>query len=289
MRKHNRKILLALSDIHAGFKLALMNPTVELYNEKAGGKSEEPEAYTPKMTSSQEMLWEIYTKQLSELRKIAGRDEIHVIHNGDLTDGTRHQSDLVSDRPSDQVLIGVANLQPLLDIPNIKSLRVVVGTQAHNMGLGSSEMMAAELLKKMYPDKKIKVLYHGLLDMDGVLVDYAHHGGHPGTRLWLSGNVHRLYIRDLMMQDIVAGKKPPRVVLRGHYHQYQMIYEQMGEYETTSVITPSYCMLSDYNHQATRSAGTVTNGMVAFEILDGKLGQIYPLIKKTDTRTIEKL
>ena len=286
MTKHKRIILVALSDLHAGFKLALMNPKVELYDEQPGTQ---PTAYSPKPTASQEYLWKIYVEQVARVKEIAGKDPVYIIHNGDLTDGVRHESDLVSDRLADQVLIGVSDLQPLLDLSNTRVLRLAVGTQAHNMGLGSSEMLAANILTAKYPKMDIKISYHGLLDIDGLVIDYAHHGGHPGTRLWLSGNVHRLYVRDLMLQELVAGNVPPRLVLRGHYHQYQRVDEQMGAYETTSIITPSYCMLSDYSHQATRSAGRVSNGMVVFEILDGDLARIYPLIEIKDIRTKEKL
>ena len=57
MTKHKRIILVALSDLHAGFKLALMNPKVELYDEQPGTQ---PTAYSPKPTASQEYLWKIY-------------------------------------------------------------------------------------------------------------------------------------------------------------------------------------------------------------------------------------
>jgi len=282
----HREILVVLSDTHAGFSLALMNPDVELFDEDEFG---EQEPYKPKMTASQEYLWEIYTSMVKKITKFANGDPIHIMHNGDLTQGSKHKTNLVSDRDADQVLIGVANLIPLMEMPNVKSLRMSVGTEAHTFDMGSSEMLAAKLLQTSYPKLDIKITYHGLMRFGNVVVDYAHHGGHPGTRLWLSGNVQRLYLRDLMLNEIVAGRKPPRLIFRGHFHQYQRIDEQIGEYESTLIMTPSFSMLNDYAKQATRSAFMLTHGMVANEIVDGELGRIMPLLKTKDIRLKEDM
>lgn len=282
----HREILVVLSDTHAGFTLALMNPNTQLFDEDELG---EQTPYYPKMTSSQEYLWQIYTGMVKKIVKLAKGAPIHIIHNGDLTQGTKHKTNLVSDRDADQVLIGVQNLIPLLELPNVRSLRMSVGTEAHNMGMGSAEMLAAQLLKAQYPDLDTKITYHGLMQFGNVVVDYAHHGGHPGTRLWLSGNVNRLYLRDMMLNEIVAGRKPPRLVFRAHYHQYQRIDERIGEYESTLIITPSFSMLNDHSVQATRSQYMLTHGMVVSEVVDGELSSIIPLLKTKDIRMKEDM
>jgi len=70
----------------------------------------------------------------------------------------------------------------------------------------------------IFKNKDIKMCQHGLLDIDGVTIDYAHHGPFPGSRSWLKGNIARYYLRDLMMREIMNGNSPPKLVVRAHYH-----------------------------------------------------------------------
>lgn len=283
---HSRIILAVFSDTHAGFRLGLMNPDVVLYDETEDG---ELVPYKPRPTASQKYLWKLYQEQLKELQNIADGDPIYGLHNGDLTQGNKHRTGMVSTRDADQILIAAANLRPFLDIPNVIALRMAAGTEAHNFGQGSADILVNQTLKSEYGAKNIGVVYHGLLNVHGVLVDYAHHGPFPGSREWLKGNVARLYLRDLLYREIIAGNAPPRLVFRSHYHQYIKVTDEIGEHTSTLMITPSYCMLGDYAHQAARSPDRITNGMIAVEIKDGRVKDIYPLVKTIDIRTKEAM
>jgi hypothetical protein len=263
-----------------------MNPDVVVYDE---GENGQLIPYTPEPTASQNYLWDLFISNLEAVKEFANGDPIHVFHNGDLTQGNKYRSAWVSTRLVDQIMIGTANMRPILDIPNVKSLKLSVGTEAHNFGEGSSEILVSEMLSKEYPQKNISVSYHGLVDVDGVTVDYAHHGPYPGSREWLKGNVARLYLRDLMYREIIAGKVPPRLIFRAHYHQYISVTETVGEYTSTLIITPSYSMLGDYAHKAVRSPDRITHGMVISEVIDGRLKDIKPILSTIDIRTKEKL
>jgi hypothetical protein len=48
-------------------------------------------------------------------------------------------------------------------------------------------------------------------------------------------------------------------------------------------------MLGDYAHQAARSPGNVTHGIIAVEVINGEVRNIHPLIKTVDIRTKVKL
>ena len=277
-----RHIVAVLSDTHGGFTLGLMNPAVTLYDETKDG---ELVPYQPEPTASQDYLWELYSGHVSKLREIAGADPVTVIHNGDLTHGNKHPSALVSDRMANQIIIGVSNLAPLMEIPNVKHTLIVAGTEAHNFGQGSSEILATEILRQKYPERDISVLYHGVVEVSGVIIDYSHHGPYPGSREWLRGNVVRLYLKDLMLREIINGRNPPALVLRGHYHQHVEEVVTTGIYSSRLIVTPAYCMLGDYAHQAARSPDSVTNGMIAVEIVDGKIVEIHRLMKTVDIRT----
>jgi len=286
MKKYKRTVVAVMSDSHAGFSLGLCNPETRLQYDDG---THRPIA----LTSSQEYLWQVHMTAKQAVMDLAGKDDVVLFHIGDNTHGTKYISEQSSTRIADQFLIAVANFQPWLQEKNVKTVRIAKGTASHVFGEGSSEVIVEELLHSQFPKKSIKTLYHGLCNIHGVTIDYAHHGPTPGSRSWLRGNEARYYLRSLMMDEIALGNIPARLVLRGHYHTYTketvVIPFRGEEYESTLCILPAMCMLGDYGRQATRSAFVTTVGMVAFEIIDGKLAQSYKFTDTKDIRTREDL
>ena len=277
-----RIILAVLSDTHGGFTLGLMNPNVTLYDETHEGQLV---PFTPEPTASQDYLWDLYLHHLDMVQELAGERPIIGIHNGDLTQGNRHRTALVSTRSADQIIIAAANLHPLLSLPTLSHMMVVAGTEAHNFGQGGSDILVGEMLKDKHPSKNIDVLYHGLADIGGVSVDYAHHGPYPGSREWLKGNVARYYLQSMMIHAIKHGHKPPDLVIRAHYHTPVIETVRINGYTSTIVVSPSMCMVDDYAHQAAKSPDDVTCGMLVYEIVNDKLLDIHEFTKTFDTRT----
>jgi len=264
-----RRIVAVLSDTHAGHRLGLMPPNLTLYDEAPDGTLA---PYTPQQTAVQQWLWHCYCDDMAEVVALADDDPLTVIHNGDLTWGRKYATELVSTREANQYLIAVANLAPWLELPNLTAMRLSHGTGSHGFQEGTDVALVSELLRARYPDSDIGVCRHGLADVDGVLIDYAHHGPPPGSRNWLTGNNLRYYIRSLMTDEVMRGRTPPRVVLRAHYHTYQRETVRVpagdGEAVTDGIITPAYCGLSEFAQQATRSAYLIGCGLVALEIVD---------------------
>jgi len=285
-----RRIVVALSDTHAGHRLGLMPPQLTLYDEAPDGTLA---PYTPTLSAVQQWLWRCYTDDMAAVVALAGDDPVTVIHNGDLTWGRKYATELVSTREANQYLIACANLEPWLRLPNLTAMRLSHGTGSHGFQEGTDVSLISELLRARFPESDIGVCRHGLADVDGVLVDYAHHGPPPGTRNWLSGNNLRYYVRSLMMDEIQRGRVPPRAVLRAHYHQYvrETVRIQCGDTEHVSdiVLTPAYCGLSEFAQQATRSAYLIGCGLVALEIVDGRLADIHSLTRAIDLRREERL
>jgi len=285
-----RRIVAVLSDTHAGHRLGLMPPDLTLYDEAPDGTLA---PYTPQQTAVQQWLWHCYCDDMAEVVALADDDPLTVIHNGDLTWGRKYATELVSTREANQYLIAVANLAPWLELPNLTALRLSHGTGSHGFQEGTDVALVSELLRARYPDSDIGVCRHGLADVDGVLVDYAHHGPPPGSRNWLTGNNLRYYIRSLMTDEVMRGRTPPRVVLRAHYHQYQRETVRVpagdGEAVTDGIITPAYCGLSEFAQQATRSAYLIGCGLVALEIVDGRLVDVHAMQRTVDLRREEKL
>lgn len=182
-----REILFVLSDTHGGFKYGLMNPDTVLFDENELG---EMVGYHPQLTENQRYLWALHQECVEQVRRLAGNDTIIGIVNGDLTHGNKYMSMLVSTRKSDQVTIAEANLIPWYELKKLQAIRIMIGTEAHNMGEGSTELIVTGHMKQRYPKVDTAASYHGLLTVNGAVVDAAHHGPYPGSREWLRG-VHR--------------------------------------------------------------------------------------------------
>lgn len=289
MKKYNRKILAVVSDTHAGHKLGLANPETELQQIENG----EVKIYSPQLLETQKFMWDVYKWGIEETVSLANKDEIVLIHNGDPTHGKASFLETMTNRIADQLLIGQANVEPWLQYPNVKTVRFAVGTGLHEFSEGTAATVIANALINKYSKINIGVVYHGLLDIDGFLVDYAHHGPFIGSRKWLEGNELRYYLRSMMMSEIMNRQTPPHLVLRGHYHVYRREFLEVlangDSYESWIVLLPGFTFKDDYTRRATKSEYKQTVGLMAFEILDGRLYNIHRFTKTVDIRTKEIL
>jgi hypothetical protein len=283
-----RVILAVASDKHGGHKLGLLNPETVLEDEDSKGNLIQ---WTPELESFQQYLWGLHKKHVEDVKHLAGKDEIVVIDNGDLTAGNKYPHEQVSTRIADQFDIAAWNLRPWLDLKNVKTVRITKGTGAHNFGEGSAEIITQRIVKGWYPKKDIRTIYHGLAKIGGITVDYTHHGPGTGGRNWLKGNIARYYLRSLVQDEIDLGNTPPDLVIRGHYHEYieeHLVKLFMGKrYKVQLNIIPSYCGIDSYARQITKSVYVLHHGMVAYEIVDGKILDTLPLFNTIDIRTKE--
>lgn len=291
MPKYDRAIILATTDWHGDHELGLMNPETELeIEDQASGDIQK---YIPKLNANQEYLWKIQEKAISEASYIAGKDDIVVLHEGDITQGGKHNSELVSNTEANQEEIAFRDFDPICKLKNVKAIRLCKGTGSHVFGNGSSERRVAKRLQLAYPKIDTKTLYHGLATVKGLTIDYSHHGAPPGSRNWLRGNEFRYYLRSLVQDELDLGNVPPNLVLRGHYHtptKEVFIKRTDGHlYETMGYLLPSMCMMDDYARKASRSGFIVTNGYIVFEVLNGKIYQTIELTQTTDLRIKETI
>lgn len=286
-----RTILAVCSDLHGGHRHGLLNPETVLHEYDENGNVVDD--YNPPLTPVQKYLWKQYTLWVNEIGELAGRSRLIVSLNGDMTAGDKHKDLLVSDRMSDQVIIARYNLEPWFGLKTMGTMRIVKGTGAHNFGEGSSELIMTELARAFHPKVDVSASDHALPAIDGMEVDISHHGPPPGSRNWLEGNEARYYLRSLMMDEFSAGRVPPRLIFRGHYHRYiqeTLTIQFGGKFHTsTLIITPSFTFPNGYTRQVARSPSRVTHGMVVAEIVDGKLLGVVPMLNTLDIRTKEIL
>jgi len=273
-----------MADSHGGHKLGLCNPQVKLPEEDAEGKER---WISPPISPVQQWLWECYEEDRAKVVELAHGDPITLIHNGDITWGTRFPDGLMTSRIVDQFIIAEANLLPWFLLPNLTTVRLMHGTQSHECGEGSAPMIVAKGLGDMGRD--VRTARHGLYDIGGVDMDIAHHGPSLGIRHWLRGRTLRYATQSLMMDCVTKGKKPPDVLLRAHRHEMVWITERYQGYTCEAIALPAYCGMTHFAVQVTQSSYMLTCGLVALVIEDNKLVGVYPFTRDIDLRTKETL
>lgn len=290
-----RKIVAIHSDKHAGHRLGLMSPAAVIYEEDEEGRLY---PMRPAMNKVQEWLWEKYVEDLAAVKVLAGDDPIVSLSCGDETHGKKYAEELVSTRLANQIIIAKANAEEMIAVWEPEVVRFAEGTQSHEFGEGSTPILLTQWLADAFPGLDVQTVRHGLIDVDGATIDYAHHGPSPGIRKWTRGNVARLSLRSMMEDALDAGEKPPDLVVRGHRHTFlaprtESIWRGNGRdvggtlYESRVTLIPSYCGLSRFAGKVTQSTPTLTVGMIAVEIVGGRIIEIYPFVRTVDLRTKE--
>ena len=239
----------------------------------------------------QTRLWQWHKGYIKEVQKLADGDDIVFLEMGDLTQGNIFKDDLDVNSLHTQVAISRWNTVPWLNLPEVKAAYFVTGTGVHVWGEGSTERLLVAQLKEMYPQTKIKINDHWTLDIDGFLVDVAHHGPGAGIRNWTRGNVFELYCRSIVMDDIEAGAQVPNLILRAHKHEfiYRRVVHQVRHkiWDVPAFINPPMCFIGSHALKTVNSPSSMGVGVIAYEIINGKLYDWHPFTNHVDLRTRE--
>lgn len=287
MLKTKREIIAFVTDKHSGSKLGLCNPETEL-------KDEHGEVIHLELNEPQKYLWDLNVNKIDDIVHFANNDPMYLFDLGDQSQGNKHPDELMGSRISDQFFIAEASFLPWLKYKNLKSIRMAEGTAAHVFGEGSSEITVEGLLQRRRTGKDIRIVRHGLSTINqGAVVDYAHHGPNTGSRNWLNGNEARYYLRSMMQDEIDCGHIPPDIVARGHYHSTVVEFLRKRtnghHYDAWLVVVPSMCMLGEFATMKTKSSYRVTNGMIAFEVINGQTCAPIEFTSTLDIRTQEEI
>jgi len=288
--KHNRMIVVLVSDTHAGHKLGLLHEESPLIDEHG-------DEWHPQLTTvTQRFIHKLYHEYIEQVAALADGCPVILIHNGDITHGVRYAEHLALVGISDQVLAAAWNLRPWFvhERINLSYCRITTGTAVHSID-SATEILVGHKLSDMFPKVETKVVHHSqieLVDQQGEIIDSAHHGPYPGSRAWLKGNSVRRYLQSAMIDEMINLQQVPRVYVRSHYHEWlretARIRQNGHDVESDLVVLPSFCGIDDYVRRATRSKVRIDLGLVALEFENG-LQRIHPLYQELNMRTREAL
>ena len=282
-----RSIIAVMSDPHANYKFGLMRTGIRLDPEDEG-----EDDWYPSSTPTQRMLWGWQVEDREAIVALADGDRMGFLLAGDVGHGTLLPDNTrVSPRLSDEYAIATDFLLPWAQLPNMAWMRFVHGTGVHSMRRGSAELLVAKQLRDL-TSKDIAAWYHMDLRVDGITIDVAHKGPTTGVRVWLEGNEVRYYVRSLMLKFLVDGERPPDIVLRGHYHDRIIedihVHTRKATFRTWGVVCPANSLfIDDYTKSATKSKEFMTAGMLAIEVIDGRIVDIHDFSHVADIRRHE--
>lgn len=286
--KTNKRVVLALSDIHSGYVLGLLNPHTVLIREGEDGEDVE---WMPDMTRWQEKLWPIYQENIDRAHELSATEQAALVafHLGDATQGDKYNKTIPDTDREDQRTIAYYNLLPVAEIPALKAMRLATGTPVHVPDC--AEARIAHRLRQN-TDRDVRSYHQQRISICGSIFDLGHHGPHTGSRDWLIGNVATYYLRDRIYRDRRRGKRPADVYLRGHYHRFVWVtLNDTWEGVTRThhlIIVPSFAGPTDYWRKVGKTDPTLDVGMVAFVIEDGNIA-IHDWHETIDLQVEEEL
>jgi hypothetical protein len=248
-----KTITVIIGDTHIGGTTALATPQFDTHT----GRKDE--VNVTMANAAQAWLWQSWVdfwEYVNTMVGVRGRHRKHrliVVHLGDVVDGDHHRSPQIMPEVEDQIACAVALLQPVVD--RCDGFYLTYGTDAHTGGAGKHEIELASKLPNIEHD------WEYAMDIDGMLIDVAHHG-RAGQRPWTSAAV--AMGAEIQLDYAARGLFPPRYVFRGHSH----VIDDSGEKlpGTRVVCTPSWQLRTAFGY---RVAANKKRSDIGGVILDG--------------------
>jgi len=243
-------VLAIISDTHIGSSTAVSPLHYTVHNRSSY------EAQTMEANRLQKWLyrnWMDFYDYVNEKRK---KHRIIVAHLGDVIDFNHHGSTQLVQEVGDQVVMAKELLMPYRDIAD--KFIGILGTAAH---AGTDHAVESDLYRQLGADY---IEQQMTINLDGILVDLAHHG-RAGIRPWTSSAAN--LASEIMLDYAQTGLPLPNYIFRGHLH---VMDDSGSKFENTRLIQcPSWQLKTTYGN---RVAGNTRRSDIGAVILnDGKL------------------
>ena len=243
-------ILVVLSDTHIGSSTAV-SPLRYTIHSRSKNEAQPTEA-----NKLQKWLYANWIDFYDYVKSKARKHRIIVAHLGDVIDYNHHGSTQLVQEVGDQVEMAKTLLMPYREIAD--KFIGILGTAAH---AGTDHAVEADLYRQLGADF---IEQQMTINLDGVLVDLAHHG-RAGFRPWTSSAAS--LASEIMLDYAQSGMALPNFIFRGHLHTMD---DSGSKFENTRLIQcPSWQLKTTF---ANRVAGNTRRSDIGAVLLnDGKL------------------
>lgn len=243
-------VLVVLSDTHIGSSTALSSLSFTVHNRS------DNEVQVMEANRLQKWLYRNWTDFFEYVKEKRKKKRVIVAHLGDVIDFNHHGSTQLVQETGDQVKMAIELLDPYRDIAD--KFIGILGTAVH---AGPDHAVEADIYRQLNADY---IEQQMTIEIDGVLVDLAHHG-RAGFRPWTSSAAG--LASEIMLDYAQSGLPLPHFIFRGHLHTMD---DSGSKFENTRLIQcPSWQLKTTY---ANRVAGNTRRSDIGAILLnDGKL------------------
>ena len=252
------RMLVALSDIHAGGTTSLLPPGFVL-----------TEGNPIRQNAIQEWLWQCWEDSQRWLAQVAGDSPYGLILNGDIVEGVHHGTkQIIANELRDHIQCAHAILDPVVE--KASKVFMVKGTESHT---GNCEIdIARHVGAEVNPETGLPIFDRLTIDIAGVRLVARHHIP-TAVRSYLEASQFSIQLGVEQQEAIRNNEKPPRILLCAHRHRYGEFKDGFG----LCIVSPPWQALTRYGHKVVPQARTKP-GMFILDwrgIPDGELPVVH--------------
>jgi len=254
------RVIVVLSDIHAGSTVALMPPEFTTL-----------EGVLLAQNPMQRWLWECWQDAQAWITASVGTDPYALVLNGDLTEGIHHGTkQVISPDTGDHVECAIHLLRPL--VAKAAKTFIVKGTECHT---GNNEIVIGKAMKtEVNPETGLPAWDRLTIDVAGVRCVFRHHIG-TSVRRALSATQFSIHLGEEQVEAANNGEVIPRVLCCAHRHKFGVWEDDRG----LAVVSPPWQMLSRFAHKVVSQA-RIKPGVFILDWRDREDGELPKVLKR---------
>lgn len=243
-------LLVVLSDSHCGSSTAVSPLKYTVHNRSTY------ETQVMEANRLQKWLYRNWMDFWDYVKDKSKKKRVIVAHLGDVIDFNHHGSTQLVQEVGDQVKMALELLGPYRDIAD--KFIGILGTSAH---AGTDHAVESDLYRQLGADY---IEQQMTINLDGILVDLAHHG-RAGIRPWTSSAAN--LASEIMLDYAQTGLPLPNFIFRGHLH---VMDDSGSKFENTRLIQcPSWQLKTTYGNRV--AGNTRRSDIGAILLNEGKL------------------
>lgn len=264
-------LIAVTSDHHAGSTVGLCPPRIELDD---GGAYEASKA--------QNWIWDHWLHYWDWIEELRSKHSatLYMEFNGDITDGNHHGTTqiLSGNSTAQAAVVDECMRVPLALAPD--KLFFVRGTEAHvGKSAAYEERIALGLQKDGRPvvgdpDTGRASWWHLRAEIEGVRLDFAHHG-RIGSRPWTKPNVTANLAAEIFYEHAASNEPHPHLAIRSHYHRHIDTYDQ---HPVRVIQTPAWQLATAFVHRIAPESIADVGGLAI--LLDGGRFEVHKYLRK---------
>lgn len=217
-----------ISDLHTGSAMGMC--PLEGYSLDDGG------CYMPSI--AQQELGKAWNTMKEDNKKIKAKKRVLIV-NGDVVDGVHHNTVALAtnniqtqESAAVQLLTGLAS--------SYDKVFMTRGTEAHVGSSGQSEERVAKAVgAEKHPDTGNHASWQWWFDVDGFVLNVAHHIGTTSSAAYESSAV----MREMVAALVEAGQweqRMPDILVRSHRHRYIELAIPSSKGKIIALVTPGW-------------------------------------------------